>query len=149
MENVEKFRLPTEAEWEYACRAGSTSVYFFGDNEEELKKYAWYRKNTVEAGEGYLHEVAKKAPNPWGLYDMYGNVFEYCEDLYSFHYDHNGRTPVVDPRGPSDSIRYHWDEVLRGGCFLSDAWQCRSAKRSRTFKNFAHAYSGFRLARDE
>ena len=113
------YRLPTEAEWEYACRAGTTSDYSFGADGRHLEKYAWYAENA----EKRTHPVGQKAPNAWGLYDMYGNVAEWCNDVYEKGYAKDGRTS--NPRGPEDgSLR-----VLRGGAWSSRADDCRSAYR--------------------
>jgi|GEM_PF-1540121 len=101
-----KVRLPSEAEWEYACRAGTTTAYSFGDSDRNLSDYAWWRKNAFDIGEEYAHEVKTKKPNPWGLYDMHGNVWEWCEDRY----DATSR-------------------VLRGGCWIYSPEICRSAYR--------------------
>jgi formylglycine-generating enzyme required for sulfatase activity len=119
-EGVE-FRLPTEAQWEYACRAGTTTIYSFGDDVLKLGQYAWYKKNTLDVGEIYAHRVGQKPPNPWGLYDMHGNVLELCQDWYRKY-----ESPAVDdPAGPaSGRVR-----VLRGGSFYFETDYCRSAIR--------------------
>ncbi len=92
-----EYRLPTEAEWEYFCRAGTRSVYSFGTDVSELNMYAWWKENTQDLGEGYAHEVGKLLPNAWGLHDIHGNVFEYCYDSYSAQLP-GGLNPVVaDP----------------------------------------------------
>jgi formylglycine-generating enzyme required for sulfatase activity len=91
-------RLPTEAQWEYACRAGSQSTHYFGKETGELGAYAWYAENTRQMDEEYPHPVGKKKPNAWGLYDMYGNVWEWCRDWYDENYYKT--SPEVDPTGP-------------------------------------------------
>ncbi len=106
------YRLPTEAEWEYACRAGTDSQFFFGDDATAAERYVWVGKN----GEGRRHPVARKLPNPWGLYDMLGNVYEWCHDWF-------GELPgedAVDPTGPSENVWGSGDEVYkvaRGGSY--------------------------------
>ena len=124
------YRLPTEAEWEYACRAGSSEAWSFGDDEDLLKYYAWYESNN----EGYPQAVGTKWPNRWGLYDMHGNVREWVGDWYG-PYDEDGDinsldpsfTPKlqVDPKGPSSGSSH----VFRGGGFEAEARQLWSANR--------------------
>ena len=133
MEETNKYRLPTEAEWEYACRAGSTTRFFFGDNESQLGEYAWYGDNSGWKS----HPVAQKKPNAWGLYDMYGNVWEWCQDWY-------GRYRLfrdTDPQGPSSGSY----RVNRGGSLICDAHYCRSANRDYDSPRGGH-YLGLRLA---
>jgi len=115
------FRLPTEAEWEYACRAGSTSEYSFGDDETKLSEYAWYDSNSGRT----THPVGEKAPNAWGLFDMHGNVWEWCQDWYGDYSDEE----QTDPVGPADGI---W-HILRGGSFGSNHMYCRSPRRYFNF----------------
>ncbi|MDA7864653.1 formylglycine-generating enzyme family protein [bacterium] len=111
------YRLPTEAEWEYACRAGTTTKYSFGDDESELGDYAWYGFNSDQK----THPVGSKKPNAWGLYDMHGNVWEWCQD---WEEDYPSGS-VTDPSGAtSGSFR-----VLRGGGWYGTAGYCRSAYR--------------------
>jgi hypothetical protein len=113
-----KFSLPSEAQWEYACRSGSKTKYYFGDDELQLGEYAWYEANSDRT----THPVGEKKPNAWGLYDMYGNVFEWCQDWWRRDYK---ESPVDDPTGPTGgSLR-----VDRGGAWHSPAWFCRSAHR--------------------
>ncbi|UCD27742.1 MAG: formylglycine-generating enzyme family protein, partial [Planctomycetota bacterium] len=113
-------RLPTEAEWEYACRAGSTTAYYFGDDRRQLKDYAWYASNTPEF---QTEEVGQKQPNAFGLYDMHGNVWEWCKDWKVN--DYYSVSPDTDPPGPdSDTLK-----VMRGGGWASFSDVCRSANR--------------------
>jgi formylglycine-generating enzyme required for sulfatase activity len=113
------YRLPTEAEWEYACRAGATTEYYFGDSQDQLKAYAWFRGNS----DSKPHLVAKKKPNPWGLYDMAGNLWEWCNDFYNAKYYQT--SPADNPRGPDHGEK----RVLRGGAWSSSAEDCASWAR--------------------
>ncbi|WP_169852996.1 formylglycine-generating enzyme family protein [Anaerohalosphaera lusitana] len=116
----QKYSLPTEAQWEYACRAGTETVYFFGDDSERLDEFAWYRENS-ETG---TKEVGTKKPNPWGLHDMYGNVSEWCLDAYDP--DCYSNAEAVDPVCISEDMNVR---VVRGGIIGSLAQGCRSASR--------------------
>lgn len=139
---TEEYRLPTEAEWEYACRAGTTSHYSFGDNEAVLLEYAWFRGNTWDSREAYAHEVGKKKPNPWGLYDMHGNVWEWCSDWCGK--DYYRFSLVDDPRGPSSS----GSRIFRGGSLHDPpSGGVRSACRGERPPHERHNGVGFRLAR--
>ena len=135
-------RLPTEAEWEYACRAGSKTKYCFGDDASKLGDYAWYSKNAWKIGEQYAHPVARKKPNAWGLYDMHGNVYQWCADYYDKRYYSAGGN-TVDPTGPASGS----SRVLRGGSFLGIDWHCRSALRYgiRINPDHRHYDIGFRV----
>ena len=135
MEKIDTYRLPTEAEWEYACRAGSTTRFCFGDKEEKLGEYAWYGDNS----EGKTHPVGQKQPNAWGLYDMHGNVWEWCQDWYGDY----PAGPVTDPRGP-DAGEYR---VLRGGSWDNDTRNLRSAVRNYYYPDYRSDIIGFRVAR--
>jgi len=131
------YRLPTEAEWEYTCRGGTTGMYSFGNDPAELDHYGWYVKNALAAGEAYAHRVGQKRPNPWGLYDMHGNVWEWCQDWY-------GKYPsdqVFNPVGP-DTGTYR---VVRGGSWNFIAGTCRSTERDRIKPSFSHNNLGFRV----
>jgi len=133
------YRLPTEAEWEYACRAGTATRWSFGNDEDRLRDYAWYMDNARAIGEDYAHSVGTKLPNPWGLYDMHGNVYEWVQDWYG-SYSSSAR---VDPTGPaSDSTR-----VLRGGRFLTRARHARSAGRHNLSPIYQGIGIGARLLR--
>jgi len=136
VEGGKKYRLPTEAEWEYACRAGSTTRFCFGDDEAELREYAWY----VDNSEGTTHPVGHKEPNAWDLYDMHGNVYEWCQDWYGDYPTGH----VTDPTGAASGLL----RVLRGGSWGDDAWYVRSAYRNWSSPGFRYDLIGFRLARD-
>ena len=126
-------RLPTEAEWEYACRAGSKTAYCFGDSANELKDYAWYYGNSGRK----THPVGQKKPNAWGLYDMYGSVYEWCADWHGSY--NNG--VQVDPTGPANGR----SRVLRGGSWVDNPRYCRSANRIRSRPAFRNRNLGFRV----
>ena len=130
--------LPTEAEWEYACRAGSRTEWCFEDDESVLGQYAWYRSDSAEwTG---THPVGLKKPNTWALYDMHGNVWEWCQDWYDAEY--YTRVDAEDPPGPATGT----DRVHRGGCWFLPASLCRSAFRIRSEPGFRLNDMGFRVA---
>ena len=133
------FRLPTEAEWEYACRAGSKGKYGFSED-ESLSDYAWFGKSGLTALGGRTHNVGQKRPNAWGLHDMHGNVWEWCSDWYGAAYYRS--SPRADPKGP-DSGRYR---TVRGGSWSSKfVGSCRSANRERKGPTLKSAEVGFRV----
>ncbi|GAA2261426.1 MULTISPECIES: formylglycine-generating enzyme family protein [Kitasatospora] len=117
--SADGYRLPTEAEWEYACRAGTTGAHY-----GPLDEVAWYRGNS----HGRLHDVGGKQPNPWGFHDMLGNVWDWCWDLYD---------PAV----------YGTYRVLRGGGWFDEHWSCRASARRRSHPSFQVDDVGFRVAR--
>jgi len=125
--------LPTEAQWEYACRSGSTGVYCFGDDERELEKYAWYEKNSNKN----THAVGAKLPNAWGLYDLHGNVWEWCQDWYGEFTKASVTDPVGPPKGSS--------RVIRGGSWSLPARDLRSACRRGFVPGYRLIDLGFRL----
>jgi len=141
-----EYRLPTEAEWEYSARAGTTTGYFFGDEESMLGDYAWYSGNS-----GYkTHGVGQKKPNPWGLYDMYGNVWEWVQDAH--HYTYSG-APTDGRSWGSEGDPYDqgiiWvHRVCRGGQWGNRGKYCRSALRNGVDPGAHSEDIGFRLARD-
>lgn len=132
------FRLPTEAEWEYAARAGSDDDYSFGDNPKNLPQYAWYGNLGYK---GSTHEVAQKDPNKWGLYDMHGNVWEWVQDWYSPTYYSD--SPANDPLGP-ETGKYR---VYRGGSFVGKPSELRSSVRYSALPMTRTQDVGFRLVR--
>ena len=136
-------RLPSESEWEYACRAGSYSRYHFGGKAEELDAYAWYLSNAGEA----VHPVGKKEPNAWGFYDMHGNVREFCQDVWHDSYegaplDGSARLDFSSPSSEKLPIR----RVVRSGSWYDSAVFCRSAKRFWYAEDYLDAKTGFRVA---
>jgi eukaryotic-like serine/threonine-protein kinase len=153
MQGGQHIRLPSEAEWEYACRAGTQSDFFFGpwgpfaDDSEVLREtrhalceYAWFDLNSVDR----THRVGLKRPNPWGLHDMLGNLWEWCADVW--HSDYEG--------APNDGSPWLEDELrqsrrcLRGGAWNMNAFRCRSPYRSYDHRDCADKRFGFRIAMD-
>jgi formylglycine-generating enzyme required for sulfatase activity len=133
------FRLPTEAEWEYAARAGSTGKYSYGNDEKKLGDYAWYKLNSKNK----THPVGLKLPNSWGLHDMPGNVWEWCAD---WHYKgYYGKSPREDPKGPDRSTG---KRVVRGGCYDTKAATCTVSERNATRATGRERDTGFRVAMD-
>jgi formylglycine-generating enzyme required for sulfatase activity len=138
IEETDKYRLPTEAEWEYACRAGTTTEFFFGDDESKLGDYAWYDGNSNKK----THPVGQKEPNAWELYDMHGNVYEWVEDEWHDNYagaPTDGMAWVGEPRGII--------QVFRGGSWSHNAMRCRSANRNGDKHTYRSNLVGFRLAK--
>jgi formylglycine-generating enzyme required for sulfatase activity len=131
------YRLPTEVEWEYACRAGSTTRYSFGDDPVRLSDHAWFRANSA----GKTHPVGQKQPNAWGLNDMYGNVWEWCCDAYEARYDQ--QSPGADPLCSSEA----GSRVYRGGSWVGSPRLCRSAFRRGETPGIRYFGVGFRVAR--
>jgi formylglycine-generating enzyme required for sulfatase activity len=129
------YRLPTEAEWEYATRAGTTTRWFCGDEATDLSRYAWFSEN---AG-GRMHPVGEKEPNPWGFYDLAGNVYEWCWDWYGGY----PPEPADNPTGPPSGAA----RVLRGGADWSGARLLRSACRYRRVPEVRDLFIGFRCVR--
>jgi formylglycine-generating enzyme required for sulfatase activity len=126
-------RLPSEAQWEYACRAGAKTGFRFGEDDKRLGSYAWHIANS----DSQTHPVATKKPNAWGLYDMHGNVYEWCRDW------HNGYpvNSMTDPEGPAEGTY----RVLRGGAWHSNQEHCRSTNRYRNTPDYWFNGIGFRI----
>ena len=135
------YRLPTEAEWEYAARAGSTAPWSFGDRLQDLIGYAWFDSNAWLAGNQFGHPVGLLLPNPWGLYDMHGNVWEWVQDWYG-DYDEASQ---VDPPGPAAGTL----RVSRGGGFISGYADQRSASRSANLPDERFSDLGARILRED
>ncbi len=134
-----EYRLPTEAEWEYACRSGHAERFYWGNDadESDIDDYAWYGGNSGDQS----HFVGGKLPNNWGLRDMSGNVDEWCQDSYSAY----PAGPVTDPQGPEDGH----NRVLRGGTWWAGSDACRSANRNYNDPTSQFDDYGFRLLRTE
>ena len=128
-----RYRLPTEAEWEYSCRAGTTTAFSFGNFADALSEHAWYKLNSEKT----IHPVGRRKPNPWGLYDMHGNVWEWCQD-WSGQYSYE---KANDPSGPSSGTL----RILRGGAWSVPAEFCRSASRHVNLPGARYVDIGFRL----
>ena len=139
-EGVE-YRLPTEAEWEYACRAGTTTVYSFGDDDSELGVFAWYVDNVDVFDNCPLQNVGLKKPNAWGLHDMHGNVDEWCLDLFS---GYDADEVIADPRGGPATVS---NRVCRGGSAFNHAGCCCSASRDWAAPSWRLNDLGFRVLR--
>jgi formylglycine-generating enzyme required for sulfatase activity len=127
------YRLPTEAEWEYACRAGTTTAYYFGDSASQLGDYAWFDKNSG----GHPQPVGQKRPNAWGLYDLSGNVWEWCNDFYLV--DYYQKSPKEDPRGPETGET----KVVRGGAWRFSDQTCRAGYRYNENPGYADVCFGY------
>jgi len=140
IEETNKYRLPTEAEWEYSCRAGRTSEYSFGNGTATIDQYAWYSRNSKKQ----THPVGQKKPNNWGLYDMHGNVWEWCHDWFGDYSE-----PWVDPKGPiKKGLWLIRRRVNRGGSWFDGAQYAGSAYRGGWPPNHKFWSIGFRVARD-
>lgn len=135
-----KYSLPTEAQWEYACRAGTQTVFSFGDDESMLSEFAWFKDNAYDMDESFPHQVGLKKANPWGLKDMHGNVSEWCSDWY--HPAGGKSKGGVDPAGPATG-KYR---IHRGGGWDTHNTGCGSADGSIGSPNQGTLRSGFRIA---
>jgi formylglycine-generating enzyme required for sulfatase activity len=135
LENTDKYRLPSEVEWEYACKAGTDTIYFFGNSGLQLDEYAWYYLNSSHE----THSVGQKKPNPWGLHDMYGNVWEWCQDRYHRIYEEDLA------EGTAWEIVGNTAIALRGGAWVSYSNKCHSSYRSSFDSDYGLYSVGFRL----
>lgn len=138
-----RYRLPTEAEWEYACRAGTTTMFSFGEELALVKEHAWFTENSLNVDEKYPHPVMTKKPNPFGLFDMHGNVYEWCQDWYDeSYYTTLAGKKTVDPEGP---ITKRANRVLRGGCWQRWSMDLKSSYRDRISPLNRNLNVGFRI----
>jgi formylglycine-generating enzyme required for sulfatase activity len=135
------YRLPTEAEWEYACRAGTRTAFYTGNMEADLAKAGWYGANLIPVGSSSnrTNRVGLKEPNAFGLYDMHGNVWEWCADWYDA--DYYSDSPEQDPSGPLSGVA----RVIRGGGWLRGPRLCRSAYRGKLAPDDRQYFTGFRV----
>lgn len=137
LEGHSRYRLPTEAEWEYAARAGTQTRYSFGNDRDELERYAWYGEGFIS---GSTHPVGQKQPNPWGLYDVHGNAWEWVQDWYSP--DYYAQSPSVDPTGPARGV----GRVVRGGSWHHTADSWRTSFRKEYKPGYRGISIGLRVA---
>jgi formylglycine-generating enzyme required for sulfatase activity len=133
-----EYVLPTSAQWERACRAGTTTMFSFGDDESKLGEYAWFSENTISEGQ-WAREVGQKKPNGWGIFDMHGNVWEWCRD-----FAHGNPPGGRDPGLFNDDKTK--ERVFRGGSYLSGAEMCRSTHHYSGRPSYRHSDVGFRVA---
>ena len=140
LENIQGYRLPTEAEWEYAARAGSKTRYCYGNDPEgdTLSSYAWFEQNSSRQ----THPVGQLLPNNWKLYDMHGNVTEWVQDNYDKKY--YSISPEKDPQGPEAGRK----KVVRGGSWINQAYSCRSAARGYYSTDYTDSDFGFRIVKN-
>ncbi len=131
------FALPTEAQWEYACRAGTSTRYCYGNDESQLTDYAWFDRNAAHAGKMYAPRSGQLEPNPWGVYDMHGGLWEWCRDFYQSALP-GGSDPIVTQPAAQ--------RVRRGGCWLNPDVDCRSAVRGFSSPESRVNWLGFRVA---
>jgi formylglycine-generating enzyme required for sulfatase activity len=144
------YRLPTEAEWEYGCRAGASTAFCFGDNKSDLRLFGWYRDTTAWTYDaerfpqwlGRVQEVGKIRPNAWGLHDMHGNVAEWCADRYAAYESGLVVDSLKEPEG-------NWNRVVRGGHINHQPDGCRSAARYSEPPGISDRLIGFRIACDQ
>ncbi len=134
------FRLPTEDEWEYACRAATQTPFYFGEDVALLDEHAWYWRNTRALENEYVQDVGTKKPNSWGLHDMFGNAWEWCQDAY------HGPKSGGDKDDPGVTRGEH--RIIRGGCYNSTAALLRCASRLGSQAANGNEHVGFRICRD-
>ena len=137
------YRLPTEAEWEYTCRAGTTTRFSFGDSSSSLGDYAWFENNAMFVDQKYAHAVGQKKPNPWGMYDMHGNVWEWCSDWYKE--DYYAQAHRDNPKGPTTGT----SRSLRGGAWNHGGEDLRCSYRRYSSPGGRHLNVGFRVVRSQ